>query len=282
MAYFYSDGLNDSWSWGGTYNAVVTETVHSGANAIGVEYTGAYGALRLHPGAAFDTAGYDKLVFYAHPNGQAHALQVYIQEATKVPVNLTAGSEWVRVEVSLSDLGSPTTIADVQIQDNSGGAQPVFFVDDITLEGPGGAMAYIYTDSLLEDAGKWNGSYNFADATQVHSGAFALSVEVTGSWGGFHIARRQGPIYTAAYDRIAFYVHPTGSERILLIQTQNAAGGDSTQHSFTVPTGNDWTLVEIPLSALGSPANIRRITIQDGTGGTQSLFYIDDIMLLGN
>ncbi|MCX7683234.1 MAG: hypothetical protein N2508_14920, partial [Anaerolineae bacterium] len=284
VAYFYSDGLNDSWSWGGNYDATVTSPVHTGANAIGVEYTSAWGALRLHPGTPFDTTGFDRLVFYAHPNGSAHQLNVYILEAHKVAVDLPASNEWVRVEVPLSSLGSPASVADVQIQDRSGGAQPVFYVDDIRLEGSGGAVAYIYTDSLLADDGRWGGTIDFASTAQTHTGAFAISMEITssGSWGGFNLKRRQGPLYTAGYDHIAFYVHPNGNAHQLLFQTQDQAGNNSPQVGFTVPSGNDWVLVEIPLSSLGNPANIMRITIQDGTGTTQPLFYIDDIMLVGN
>ena len=141
----------------------------------------------------------------------------------------------------------------------------------------------IYTDSLLENAGTWGGTINFANATKTHTGAFAISMEITssGSWGGFNLKRRQGPLYTAGYDRIAFYVHPNGNAHQLLIQTQNQAGTNSTQVSFNVSSGDAWVLVEIPLSSLGNPADIMRITIQDGTGGTQPLFYIDDIMLIG-
>ncbi len=282
VAYFYSDGLSDSWSWSGNYDATVIQTVHTGANAIGVEFTGGWGALRLHPGTAFNTTGFDKLVFYAHPNGNAHALSVYIQEANKEPVNLPSGDAWVRVEVPLSSLGSPAQVADVQIQNNSNDPQPVFYVDDITLEGSGGAVAYIYTDSLLQDDGKWGGNIDFASTAETHTGAQAISMEITSAWGGFNLKRRQGPLYTAGYDRLAFYVHPNGNAHQLLIQTQNQASANSTQVGFNVPTGNDWVLVEIPLSSLGNPADIMRITIQDGTGDTQPLFYIDDIMLLGN
>jgi len=144
VAYFYSDGLNDSWSWNGNYNAVITSPVRSGANAIGIEYTAGWGALRLHPGTAFSTTSMDKLVFYAHPNGVARQLAVYIQEANKENVDLAAGNEWVRVEILLSQLGSPTEVADVHIQNRTNDPQPVFYVDDITLEGSGGKIAYIY------------------------------------------------------------------------------------------------------------------------------------------
>lgn len=283
VAYFYSDGLNDSWSWGGNYDATVTSPVHSGANAIGVEYTSEWGALRLHPGTPFNTTGFDKLVFYAHPNGNAHQVNVYILEAQKAPVDLPASNEWIRIEVPLSSLGNPSSIADVQIQDRSGGPQPVFYVDDIRLEGSGGAMAYIYTDSLLENAGTWGGTIDFASTDKSHTGVFAISMEITssGSWGGFNLKRRQGPLYTAGYDRVVFYVHPNGSAHQLLFQTQDKDGNNSPQVSFNVPSENDWVLVEIPLSSLGNPANIMRVTIQDGTGTTQPLFYIDDIMLVG-
>lgn len=211
----------------------------------------------------------------------ARQLAVYVLETNKKNVDLPAGSEWVRVEIPLSELGSPAQIANLHIQNRTNDPQTMFYVDDITLEGSSGKVAYIYTDSLLENVGIWNGTINFASTSQVHSGVYAISVEITGSWGGFHLRRRQAPFSTVGFDRIAFYVHPNGNAHTLLIQTQNDAGQNSTQYSFVVPSGNDWTLIEIPLSSLGNPTDISRITIQDGTGSTQPLFYIDDIVLLG-
>ncbi|MFZ6027941.1 MAG: cellulase family glycosylhydrolase [Chloroflexota bacterium] len=283
VAYFYSDGPVDSWSWGGIYTATHTSTVHSGENAIAVDITAADGALRLHRSAALSTTGFDRLTFYVHANGNAHQLYVYLNDlATKYSLDVASGTEWARVEVLLSDLGSPASITDVQIQDRSGAAQPVFYVDDIVLEGPGDRQAFIYTDSLLDSGWSWGGTYDWHNTTTVHSGTEAISVTYTASFGGLIVRRRQGPVDTTGYDRIAFYINPNGNSYHLLIQTRNEAGTNSTQTTVDVAAGTDWVLVEIPLSELGNPADIMHITIQEGSDSAQPVFYIDDIMLLGN
>jgi hypothetical protein len=42
---------------------------------------------------------------------------------------------------------------------------------------------------------------------------------------------------------------------------------------------NQWTQVIVPLSAIGNPATIKRINIQDNSGAPQPTFYVDELCL---
>ena len=61
--------------------------------------------------------------------GQAIAVSVNSNGST-VAVTALANT-WTQVTISLADLGSPATISDIYWQDSTGGAQPVFYMDDI-------------------------------------------------------------------------------------------------------------------------------------------------------
>jgi hypothetical protein len=45
----------------------------------------------------------------------------------------TVAGQWTQVTVPLSALGNPSAIKLVTVQENSGAAQPTFFVDEISL-----------------------------------------------------------------------------------------------------------------------------------------------------
>jgi hypothetical protein len=41
-----------------------------------------------------------------------------------------------------------------------------------------------------------------------------------------------------------------------------------------------WTQTAVPISALGNPADIQRISIQDEGGAARPPFYLDDLRLV--
>jgi hypothetical protein len=131
------------WSWDTDVNLASSATAHSGSVSAAATYQAAtqYGALRMHTDNALAGAGYSAVRFWIHggaAGGQAIQFKVITADdqnwdnfATLAP---QAGS-WTQVTVALSALGSPPTIADLVWQDASGGAQPTFYVDDVTLVG---------------------------------------------------------------------------------------------------------------------------------------------------
>jgi hypothetical protein len=128
-----------NWSWAATINLNNTSPVHGGTHSIAVTYTGAWGALYLHADPAVSTGGYETLRFWVHGGSSgARQLRVVANENTDgVYAFSTVANTWTQIDVPLSTLGSPTELTDLYWQDTTGGAQPVFYLDDIQLIGSG-------------------------------------------------------------------------------------------------------------------------------------------------
>jgi Glycoside hydrolase family 44 len=146
----YTDSLQNSWqdwSWSCTDDFNNTSVVHSGTNAIAVILTAGYGAFSLHH-SDMDSSPYTNLTFWINggPTGgqrlQLAALLGDVSGGTVVgTTNLGAlpTNAWQQVTVSLAALGAANqpNLTRFWLQDRTGGAQPVFYVDDITLVGGG-------------------------------------------------------------------------------------------------------------------------------------------------
>ncbi|HEX6368746.1 MAG TPA: glycosyl hydrolase family 18 protein [Longimicrobium sp.] len=140
----YADALASgwaNWSWSATTNFAATSPVQSGTKSIGVTITAAWGALYLHH-AGMSPSGLSRLEFWIH-GGTAGGQQlvVYVEDAgsaslPQLPLSsyVTGGSvaagTWRKVSIPLSSLGVTThAITEVAVMDDTGGAQPVFYVD---------------------------------------------------------------------------------------------------------------------------------------------------------
>ncbi|AUB83159.1 hypothetical protein THSYN_20915 [Candidatus Thiodictyon syntrophicum] len=139
----------------------------------------------------------------------------------------------------------------------------------------------VYEDAL---AGGWQDwSWNTMRATDTAlkaTGAASLAVTYTAGWAGLSL-RTSPAISTAGYSSIRFSVYgkPNGGKLSLFTQpTDN--GTNSTAFLFT-PTPNAWSVIDVPLSALGNPAQIARLTIMDWTGTIQPTYNLDALRLIG-
>ena len=138
----YADALPSGWadwSWAATINLSNTSPVHGGTHSIAVTYTGAWGALYLHVDPAFDTSGYDTLRFWINggSTGNQHLRIVANNDGNNTFAVTPQANTWTQVNVPLSALGSPVSLTKLYWQDTTGGAQPIFYVDDIQLIGSG-------------------------------------------------------------------------------------------------------------------------------------------------
>ncbi|HEY8562272.1 MAG TPA: glycoside hydrolase family 44 protein [Pyrinomonadaceae bacterium] len=135
----YTDSLQngwENWSWA-TVNLNNSNPVQSGATSASVS-AGAWAAFYLHR-AAFSTANYTHLSFWIH--GGASGGQLLQVNATsggnpQTAFNLNPlTNSWQQVTIPLSSLGmnSGSTMDGFWIQDRSGAAQAVFYVDNIAL-----------------------------------------------------------------------------------------------------------------------------------------------------
>jgi hypothetical protein len=138
----YTDSLQtpwDNWSWASvTYNN--TNPVHSGSDSIAITITGGYQGFYIHHTPAFDSTPYTNLTFWIHggtAGGQQLQVQATLNQAAQAGVPLTppVAGTWEQWTISLEALGvaDNSNFDGLWIQDTSGGAQPTFYVDDITL-----------------------------------------------------------------------------------------------------------------------------------------------------
>ncbi|MCA0455080.1 MAG: carboxypeptidase regulatory-like domain-containing protein [Chloroflexi bacterium] len=135
----YGDGLLSgwaNWSWNTTINVSATTPVHGGSRSLSTKYDAAWAGLYLRSGAALP-AGYDTLRFWV--NGGTGGQQVKIafydvnSNAVEGKVVQAAANTWTQVDVPLAVFGSSSSLWGIVWQENTGNAQPVFYLDDIQL-----------------------------------------------------------------------------------------------------------------------------------------------------
>jgi hypothetical protein len=138
----------------------------------------------------------------------------------------------------------------------------------------------IYGDALAADwaSWSWSATINFNGTSPVQVGTRAANVTYQ-AWGGLSL-RKGTAQSTAGYSALKFWVHGgTGSAKSLRVYTQTAdTGGESASMVVSAPA-NTWTEITIPLSALGNPASIKRLNIQENSGATQPMMTFDEIRL---
>ncbi len=136
----------------------------------------------------------------------------------------------------------------------------------------------VYADSLAAgwEDWSWNTTRNLANATPVHGGTASLAVTYTAAWGGLYL--HANSVDVSAYDTLRFWLHggSAGGQHISVGLNYNGSTHE------VVATAGTWQQVEIPLSDLGSPTTITDLVWQDGTGGAQPTFYLDDIAFVSS
>ncbi len=138
----------------------------------------------------------------------------------------------------------------------------------------------VYDDALA--AGwqdwSWDTTVDFAATAQVKTGTKAIAVTHTAAWAGFSL-RAPAAINTASYSGIRLWVY--GHGKTLALYTQPTDDGAASPFFTFTPAAGAWTQIAVPLSALGNPATIRRINVQENAGAAQPVFYLDDVRLVG-
>ena len=138
----YADALGtgwNDWSWDPiTRNLNATAPVHGGTHAIAVTYTGGWSGLKLAYPDELNAAAYDTLRFWVHGGASGGQQVTVMLEGTggsqeQVPITPTANT-WTLVTIPLTTLGSWPSIGAVDFFNNTDHAQPVFYVDDLSLE----------------------------------------------------------------------------------------------------------------------------------------------------
>src|ERR1035437_6526223 len=138
----YTDSLQNNWedwSWDCANDFNSTSMVHSGTKAIGVTLTAAWGAFLLHHND-MDTSPYTNLTFWINggpTGGQQLQLAALLGSTVAGKTNLAplSANSWQQMTFSLASLGvgNQPNFARFWLQDLTGGAQPVFYLDDLKL-----------------------------------------------------------------------------------------------------------------------------------------------------
>ncbi|MDQ1300333.1 MAG: hypothetical protein QG637_250 [Chloroflexota bacterium] len=140
----------------------------------------------------------------------------------------------------------------------------------------------IYADALAAGWANWswNTATDFAATTHVHDGPHALAVTHQAGWAGLSL-RTSPPANAGAYTAIDFWLYGGAGDTQLDLYVQSTdAGAPGPSMSIVGPAGV-WTHITAPLSSLGNPAQIARVTLQDSTGAAQPSYYVDDLRLIG-
>lgn len=186
----YDDALENgfqNWGWA-TLNYNNTSPVHSGSDSVSVTVTAGYQGIQIVNPTGINDSGFTSITFWANGGTSGgQLLQIYglyngsggATTSTGSPVSmspLTANS-WTQYTFSLTSLGAANlaNFTGFVVQDRSGGADPVFYMDDISLVAgavsnppPAGTNALI---SILVNAN----SNRLAISPLIYGVAFATS-----------------------------------------------------------------------------------------------------------
>jgi hypothetical protein len=137
----------------------------------------------------------------------------------------------------------------------------------------------IFTDSLAAGWQNWSWSSTVQTSTgRFKTGKASLAITLKAAWAGFYI-HNNTPLNTKGYTKIRLWINggTTGGQKLML-WTRDSGGKASPQLIIPAPT-TGWSLVQVTLAQLGSPATISELVIQDAQGAAQKVFYVDQIEL---
>ncbi len=152
----YGDQLSSlwaDWSYGGVTRGFANPSpVHGGTASIAVTFTSGWSGFKLGDYQGFSLAGYTALQFYIH-GGAAGKQAIVISVSSTQGGSITqavapqAGT-WAKVVVPLAGL-DPQAVYDLMWFNNTGGAQPVFYLDDIIFVGGNNPPTSIPTNTAV-------------------------------------------------------------------------------------------------------------------------------------
>ena len=139
------------------------------------------------------------------------------------------------------------------------------------------ANLLIYGDALSTgwEDWSWGASVDHQATNPVREGTQSIAVEITAAWGALYL-HNNTPVNLAGYDRLRFWIHGGsvgGQDLRVVINEEEPA-------YLLSPVANQWSLVVIPFSDVGSPTSLEHIYWQDTGNSPQPVFYLDQIELL--
>lgn len=145
---------------------------------------------------------------------------------------------------------------------------------------PAFADQNLYDDSLQNGWSNWSwATTNLASASPVHGGADAISVQA----GAYQALYLHHDAQTASgFTALRFWINggQAGGQKLQVQATLGSVAQPA--YALPAPAANTWTLVTIPLSALGvtTQTNFDGFWIQDVSGQSANpVYFIDDVTL---
>lgn len=139
----------------------------------------------------------------------------------------------------------------------------------------------VYEDALAPGWSDWSWDTTTAASTdQVKSGDSSLAVTHNVGWAGLSL-RTGAPLNGADYKEIRFWIYGSPGASTLRLSTQAADSGEQSDNYTFTPTVGQWTEIVTPLSTLGSPTQIARINLMNGTSNAQPTYYVDALRVVG-
>jgi hypothetical protein len=133
-------GINwQNWSWSGTFNLSATTPVHSGNNSINItlDAWGGFSPALSTESDPIDSAEYEKISFWVNGGTKDRKIDFFTedeegQNSSTAVINAKAGI-WTQVDISMDQLGNPSTIKRLNFFNNSGSNLSMFTLDDISM-----------------------------------------------------------------------------------------------------------------------------------------------------
>jgi hypothetical protein len=146
--------------------------------------------------------------------------------------------------------------------------------------------SYLYDDQLRNSWANWSygGSVVLNSTASPFVGTSSISFQPTGAWGAISL-HSSGTFNTAAYASISFAFKATqaGQKLGIFFNTGAAPFKKVALDAYGGPPQGAWKVYTIPLSDVGaSNASVTDFTIQDWSGTTGPLFYVDEIYFAGS
>ncbi|AGP39841.1 hypothetical protein SCE1572_38325 [Sorangium cellulosum So0157-2] len=139
----------------------------------------------------------------------------------------------------------------------------------------------IYSDSMASgwSESHWGSTVDSAAIATVHRGKNAISVTFDEASAGLALVSSSA-IDASTYDTVRFWIHggASGGQDVSLL-LRDGAGNFGSPVPISVPA-DTWKRVDIPLRALGTPAQIKEIRWIEQGGGVQPTFYLDQVSLV--
>jgi Glycoside hydrolase family 44 len=292
--YVYTNTLTagwQNWSWGTTVNLAASSGLSS-SKSISATITTAWAALWLQNATPVTTTTANAVQFYIN-GGASGGQQLTLKAADKAgnfiepgfPVTASANT-WTLVRIPLGDLGVSDAVSGLVWQDATGTGVNEFKLDSISFvqlttpvgpapPAPKTNQVNVYFDTYESGfySWSWGTRLNPISYAQLHTGKASLAVTHLSAWAGAYL-HSDVTVDTSKINRLHFWLR-AGTQKINLALVDSA--GVTLPTVALSPKANIWTEVDLPLSQLGSPDGVSGIVWQDGSGGAQATFYLDEV-----